>query len=199
MECLKCNKKNKKIYEKINYTKLLIVVIVCIIFFTISFYYIGEKRDINNSLRVASIISILLGASSIIGDIIDNRDRMFIIDNDNIGYIEIHKEKVSGPYLKDEEYFKIINKKGIEEVFKNNHLYEGIDKGTITSIISIKKKYNRMVVKANVIEKMWKSSSSYTISKLYVVEKERKKKIIIPNDLDNYEELYKKITIKNKM
>ena len=90
MECLKCNKKNKKLYEKINYTKLLLVIIISFVFFTISFYYIGEKRDIGNSIRVASIISILLGASSIMGDIIDNRNRIFILDDDNIGYIEIH-------------------------------------------------------------------------------------------------------------
>ena len=46
-----------------------------------------------------------------------------------------------------------------------------------------------MVVKAKVIEKEWKSASFYTISKLYVVEKEKTKKLIIPNDVDNYEKL----------
>ena len=196
MEFYKSNRKNKKIYQKINYTKLLLVIIISFTILTISFYFIGEKRDINNSLRVSSIISLLLGACSIMGDLIDNRNRIFVVDKDTIGYIEIHTEKVSGPYLSDEEYFEIVNKKGIEEVFKNSHLYEGIDKGIITSIISVKRKYNRMVVKAKVVEKEWKSASIYTISKLYVVEKEKTRKIIIPNDFDNYEKLYIKM---NKM
>ena len=199
MEYFKSNKKNKKIYEKINYTKLLLVIIISFVFFSIAFYYVGGEKDGYNNLRVASIISLLLGVSSVVGDLIDNRNRIFIIDKDDIGYIEIHTEKVSGPYLSDEEYFGIINKKGVEEVYKNNHSYEGVDKGIITGIISVKRKYNRIVVKANVIEKIWKSSSITTISNLYVVEKEKKKKIIIPNDFNNYEKLYKKMIENKKM
>ena len=199
MKFYRSNKKNKRIYEKINYTKLLLVITISFLVFMISFYYIGKKRDINNSIFEASIISILLGTGSIIGDLVENRNRIFVVDNNYIGYIDIHTEKVGGPYLKDEEFYELIDKHGIKEVFLNNHQFEGIDKGIIKSIISVKKKYNRIVLKAVVDSKEWRSSSLYTISKLYLKDILKKRKIIIPNDFDNYEELYKNIIKKKNM
>ena len=199
MEIYKSDRKNKKIYEKINYTKLILVIIIPFIVLSIIFYYIGGKQDIGTSIHEAIVVSFLLGIASFIGDLLDNRNRIFVIDKDTIGYIDIHTEKVGGPYLKDDEFWECVNKQGIIEVYKNNYKYEGIDKGIIKSIISIKKKYNRIVLKVNVSTKEWRSSSAYTISKLFVVEKEKKKKIIIPNDFDNYEKLYNFLLKKSKM
>ena len=199
MEIYKSNKKNKKIYEKINYLKLVLVIIITLITLTIAFYFIGGKQDIGNSISKSIIVSLLLGFGSIIGDLIDNRNRVFIIDKDELGFIDIHTEKIGGPYLKDEDFWEILNKHSIEEVYRNNYQYEGIDKTIIKKVISIKKKYNRIILKADVTTKEWKSSSTYTISKLYVVEKEKRKKIIVPSDFDNYEKLYKKILKKNEM
>ena len=199
MEIFKSNRKNKKLYQKINYTKLLLVIIIPLIVLSIFFYFVGGKQNIDTSIYKSSLVSLLLGLGSFFGDIVENRSRIFLIDKNNIGYIDIHTEKVGGPYLKDNEFFDIVNKHGIEEVFKNNHNYEGIDKTIIKNIISVKKKYNRIVLKANVVTKEWKSSSIYTIAKLYIVEKERKKKIIIPNDYDNYDKLFKILTKKNEI
>ena len=199
MEIYKSNRKNNKIYQKINYVKLLLVIIIPLIMFTIIFYYIGGKQDIGNSIHEACVISLLLGLASIVGDFIDNRSRIFVIDKDTIGYIDIHTEKVGGPYLRDDDFFECVNKYGATEVYNNNYKYEGLDKGIIKDIISIKKKYNRIVLKANISTKEWESSSKYTISKLFVVEKERKKTIIIPNDFDNYVKLYNFLLKKSKM
>jgi len=199
MKTYKSNRKNKKISEKINYVKLLLVLIIPLIIFTSFFYYIGGKRDIGTSIQAAAKISLLLGIGSIVGDLIENRNRIFIIDKEDLGYIDIHTEKVGGPYLKDREFYDIIDKHEVEEVYKNNYQYEGIDKGVIKSIISLKKRNNRIVVKARVLEKVWKSASAFTITKLYIVEKEGKRKIIIPNDFDNYNELYNELLKKSKI
>ena len=199
METFKSNRKNKKIYENINYIKLLLVIIIPLMILSTFFYFIGGKQDLGYSIHEALVVSLLLGLTSIIGDLIDNRSRIFIINKDEIGYIDIHTERVGGPYLKEEEFWNSVDKHGIEEIYNNNYQYEGIDKTVIKSIISVKKKYNRMVVKANVVTKEWRSSSVCSITKLYVVEKEKKKKIIIPSDFDNYEKLYKSIIKKNKI
>ena len=192
MKIYRSNKKNKRIYEKINYIKLCLVIIVPFILLSIIFYYIGGREDIVIGIKKSLLVSLLLGVGSIVGDLIDNRSRVFLI-GDEIGYIDIHSEKVGGAYLRDDDFWDILDKNEIIEVYTNNYKYEGIDKNIIKRIISVKKKYNRMVIKANVLTKEWKSSSIYTISRLFVVEKERIKKIIIPSDFDNYDDLYKNL------
>lgn len=199
MEYFRSNKNNSKIYEKINYIKMLIVIVVSFLLFTLFLYYIGKQQNLDRAVITSLIIALLLGIGSIIGDILENRSRVFVIKKDELGYLEIHTEKVGGAFLRDKEYDEALDKFGIEEIYNNSYKYEGIDKGIINDIISIKKKYNRIVVRANVVEKQWRTSSFFTISKLYVVEKEKKKKLIIPNDYDNYNKLFKKMKTKEKI
>ena len=193
MEYFKSNNKNNKLYNKINWIKLLIVFVVSFIIFSLFFYYIGNSKDIDSTIINSIIISILLAIWSILNDILQNRTRIFVCNEKEIGYIEIHEEK-TGKFLRDYEFQELIDKTDIKDIYSNNHLYEGIDKGIIKNIIKIKKKYNRTVLEANVIEKSWKSASRVSITKLYLVDKEYKKKFIIPNDYDNYEKLYKKLS-----
>ena len=193
MEYFKSNNKNNKLYNKINWIKLLIVFVVSFIIFSLFFYYIGNSKDIDSTIINSIIISILLAIWSILNDILQNRTRIFVCNEKEIGYIEIHEEK-TGKFLRDYEFQELIDKTDIKDIYSNNHLYEGIDKGIIKNIVKIKKKYNRTVLEANVIEKSWKSASRVSITKLYLVDKEYKKKFIIPNDYDNYEKLYKKLS-----
>lgn len=199
MEIFRSDKSNSKIYEKINYIKMLIVIVLSFLLFTLFLYYIGKQQNLDRAVITSFVISLLLGIGSVIGDILENRSRVFCIDKDEIGYLELHTDQVGGAFLRDKEYEDTLEKNGILEIYKNIQKYEGIDKGIIKNVISIKKKYNRMVVKAIVLEKQWKTSSFFTISKLYVVEKEKSKKIIIPNDYDNYNKLYKKLKTKEKV
>ena len=193
MEYFKSNNKNSKLYNKINWIKLLIVFVVSFIIFSLFFYYIGNSKDIDSTIINSIIISILLAIWSILNDILQNRTRIFVCNEKEIGYIEIHEEK-TGKFLRDYEFQELIDKTDIKDIYSNNHLYEGIDKGIIKNIVKIKKKYNRTILEANVIEKSWKSASRVSITKLYLVDKEYKKKFIIPNDYDNYEKLYKKLS-----
>ncbi len=191
MEYSKSKKSNSKILNKINYAKTLLIFFVSFILFGLVLYYIGNNQDLNNSIGTSLVIALLLSFGSILGDIYDNRDRIIVFDKKDLGYIEIHKEKNGGAFLKELEYDRAVNKYGVEDIYINNDLYDGIDKGIIKEVLSLKKEYNRIVVKANVIEKQWNSSGFLTISKLHIVEKEYVKKIIIPNDYDNYEKIYK--------
>lgn len=190
MKFLKSNSKNQKFYNKINYIKLLIVFIVSLIAFFLFFYYIGQSKNLDNAIFVSIAIATLLSIGSIISDLSENRDRIFVINKKELGYIEIHKDR-AGRFLKYNEYYDALDKYDNEEIYKENHLYEGIDKGVIKSVKSIKKKSNRMVVKANVESKEWKAAGKIMINKLYIVEKEYTKKFIITNDYDEYESLYK--------
>ena len=193
MEYCRSNKSNEKIYNKINYTKMLLVFFISFILLSFIFYYIGNKQNLDNSIITSLIIAILLSVGSVLGDLFDNRDRIFVFDKNDLGYIEIHKEKNGGPFIKDMEYDKAIDKYGVKDIYKNTNLYDGIDQGVIKNVVSLKKKNNKIVVVANVLEKQWKSSGFLTISKLHIVEVEYEKKMIIPNDYDNYEKIYKKL------
>ena len=191
MDYCRSNKSNEKIYNKINYSKMLLIFFVSFILFSFIFYYLGNKQNLDNSVITSLIIALLLSLASFLGDLFDNRDRIFVFDKKDLGYIEIHKEQNGGPFIKNLEYDKAIDKYGVKDIYKNSNLYEGIDKGIIRNVISLTKKNNRIIVKANVLEKQWKSSGFLTISKLRIVEKEYEKKMIIPNDYDNYEKIYK--------
>ena len=191
MECCKSNKSNERIYNKINYLKMLLVFFISFIGFSLFFYYIGNKQNLDDSVTTALIISLLLCLGSILSDLFSNRDRIYIFNKKEFGYLEIHKEKNGGAFLKELEYDKAVNKYTPEDIYENTNLYEGIDKGIIKDVISVEKKSNKIVAKATVVEKQWESSGFFTISKLYLIEKEYVKKFIIPNDYDNYEKIYK--------
>ena len=173
------------------YNVMLLVFFVSFILFSLVLYYIGNQQDLDNSVVTSLIIALLLSFASILGDIFDNRDRVYVFNKKEFGYFEIHKEKNGGAFLKELEYDKAIDKYGMEDIYKNNNLYEGIDKGIIKEVISLKKRFNKIIVKANVEEKQWKATGVFTISNLYIENNEYEKKIVIPNDYDNYEKIYK--------
>ena len=69
-------------------------------------------------------------------------------------------------------------------------------------MLSVKKKSNKIVVVALVKSKEWVPMGRITIKKLSLENKNKEKKIVIQNDFDNYDKLYKlfeeKIIKKNK-
>lgn len=190
MEVFKCNKNNVKWYKKINWAKILLIFVISFFVFYFFFYYISSGNDLNKIVFTSIVISLLISLYYVLSDLIENRDRIFFINKRDLGYIEIHKE-LSGKFLSSSEFDKIIRKEDIEEIYLKNYLYEGIDKGIIKSIKYAKKKSNCIVLKANVEEKVWKSTSRFTISKIYLTNRKRIKKIIIPNDYEEYNKLYK--------
>lgn len=196
MEIFKYNKTNTKWYKKIDWIRLLLGFIISFFIFFMFFYFISNSNNTDEIFFTSLIISFLIVIFFFFDDLIENRDRVFIQDGKTFGYIEIHKE-LSGKFLRTSEFYNILNKEDIEEVFEKNYLFEGIDKGEIESIESIRKKANCIVIKAKVKEKKWKSTSRFFISKVYVVEDLYKKKMIIPNDYDNYNIIYKNLKKRN--
>lgn len=194
MEIYKSNRKNSKIYKKIDYLKLLIIIVVSFTLFTLFFYYIGRQQKLGDSILTSILVTLLISLGSIISDILENRVKVFLSDRKELGYIEIHNENFGGPFVSDREYQEVLKKYDIEEIYKDNSQYEGIDKGVIKKVLKIKKRFNKTVVKAEVDLKEWKSSSFISIVNLFIKEKTCIKKIIIPNDYDNYEKLYKKLS-----
>lgn len=190
MEVFKCNKKNNKWYKRIDYIKLLLVLVISFSLFYVFFYYIGGKGNSDNALLTASIMTLLVLLLIFFNDLIENRDKVILLDDDKIGYIELHKE-ISGKFLRSYEFEETIKKEDIEKIYTKNHLFEGVDKGEIIKVLKVKKKANCLVIKAKVKAKEWKSTSRLVISNPYLVNKEYIKRIIIPNDFDNYNRLYK--------
>ena len=110
MEIFRSHKKNVKIYNKINYIKLLLVFSISFLLFSLFFYYIGREQNLDRSVLTSFAIAILLCVGSIIGDLIDNRSRIFLLNKDKLGYIEIHKDSLGGEYLRENEYFEVVDK-----------------------------------------------------------------------------------------
>lgn len=194
MEVFRYNKNNSKWYKKIDWIKILVIFIISFFIFFLFFNAIGNDTD--KALFTSFFVSFLISFNYVLSDLIENRDRVFILDKSTLGYVEIHKE-LSGKFLRTNEFYSILRKEDIDDIFNKNYLFEGIDKGEILSINYIKKKSSCIVVKANVKEKRWKSISKFFISKVYLVEKKYKKKIIIPNDLDEYSKIYRFLKERN--
>lgn len=194
MDYYRSNAKNTKIYNKINYLRLLIAFLTSFILFALLFYFIGNSQNLVSSLTTSLVISLLISLGYIISDLSENRDRVYIIKKNELGYIEMHKEKSGGAFVKEMEYDRALDKYSVEEIYKDNSSYEGIDKGIIKEVVSIKEKSNRLIVEAKVSEKQWVSSSFFFVSNLHLVDKEYVKTLIIPKDYDNYEKLYKTLS-----
>ena len=190
MELFRYNKENVIWYKKIDWIKVLLSFILSFFLFFMFFYYISNQSNIESVFFTSFLIGFLIAFNTYLSDLLENRDRVFILDKKSLGYLEIHKE-ISGKFLKTSDFYNILNKEELEDLYNKNYLYEGIDKGEIKNICFIKKKPNCIIIKAYVKEKRWKSTSKFVISKVYIIEKNYKKKIIIPNDFDEYNKLYR--------
>jgi len=198
MKIFKYNKSNSKWYKKIDWVKLLFIFSFSFFLSFLFFYSISNQSNTEKSLFTSIIISLLISLNYFLNDLIENRDRVFILDGHCFGYVEIHKELSGGKFLKTNDFYNIINKEEIEDIFFKNYLYEGIDKGEIESVKYLKKKSNCIILKANVKEKRWKSTSRFVVSKIYLIEKKYEKKIIIPNDFGEYNKIYNILKERNE-
>ena len=192
MKIYKSNRKANKWYEKINWLRLVLLLLS---FFAFSFAILSilaQMKDIENALKVSILISLLVGIESVLIDILEHRDRIYFINKNKITYIEIHDDK-DGKIYTHLTYYKMLNGKDLEEVHNNIDKYEGIDKGEIIEVKSIKKKCNRTIVKAKVKAQEWDVVGKFTISKMTLNEVEKEKTFIIMNDYEGYSELIEKI------
>lgn len=201
MEEFRCNKKNNKWYKKIDWKRAIIYYIILFIICFLVFYWLGKDKYISNAIFTSIIISFLIILEFVLNDLIENRKKIFYTEKNNIFYIELHDQK-DGKFISDTDFDEIIKNKKAKEVYNNISDYEGIDCGKIEKVLSVKKKSNKIVVVALVKSKEWVPMGRITIKKLSLENKNKEKKIVIQNDFDNYDKLYKlfeeKIIKKNK-
>ena len=190
------NKKNSKWYKKIDWIRLIIVSILLGLILFFLFNYLGLGKDVENAIKVSLLITLLIDIELLLADLIEDKNRIFVSENNKLFYIEIHDKK-DGKFLYDNEYKQIIKDVKPSDIIHNQKKFEGIDCGEIIDVKKISKRINRIIVKATVKEKQWKPYGKFTISKLEIVEKEYCKKIIISKSYDNFEKLSKIISEKN--
>lgn len=190
MEEFKSNKNNKKWYQKINWKKIIIIFTLVLLICFFAFNYLGRNKDIVSALTRSIIIASLIIIELIISDLVENRKKIIFLDKKDLFYVEIHDQK-DGKFISDTDFDMMIKNRKIKEVYNNIEDYEGIDCGHIKEVLSIRKDNNRLVVIANVNAKEWVPIGKITVKKLELQERNYNKKIIIPNDFDNYDELYK--------
>ena len=192
MKVYKSSRKINKWYEKISWLRLVVLVLSFFLFSTGLLSLLAQTKDMANTIRVSLIIALLIGLESILTDLLEHRDRIFFINKNKITYIEIHEDK-EGKIYTHSTYYKMLDGKKSEEVHNDIENYEGIDKGEILEVRSIKKKSNRTIVKAKVRVKEWDAIGRFTISKMVLNEREKEKTFIIMNDYEGYSELIEKI------
>ena len=190
MEEFKSNKNNKKWYQKINWKKIIIIFTIVLLICFFAFNYLGRNKDIVSALTRSIIIASLIIIELIVSDLVENRKKIIFLDKKDLFYVEIHDKK-DGKFISDTDFDMMIKNRKIKEVYNNIEDYEGIDCGHIKEVLSIRKDNNRLVVIANVNAKEWVPIGKITVKKLELQESNYNKKIIIPNDFDNYDELYK--------
>ena len=190
MEEFKSNKNNKKWYQKINWKKIIIIFTIVLLICFFAFNYLGRNKDIVSALTRSIIIASLIIIELIVSDLVENRKKIIFLDKKDLFYVEIHDQK-DGKFISDTDFDMMIKNRKIKEVYNNIEDYEGIDCGHIEEVLSIRKDNNRLVVIANVNAKEWVPIGKITVKKLELQESNYNKKIIIPNDFDNYDELYK--------
>ncbi len=190
MEEFKSNKNNKKWYQKINWKKIIIIFTIVLLICFFAFNYLGRNKDIVSALTRSIIIASLIIIELIVSDLVENRKKIIFLDKKDLFYVEIHDQK-DGKFISDTDFDMMIKNRKIKEVYNNIEDYEGIDCGHIKEVLSIRKDNNRLVVIANVNAKEWVPIGKITVKKLELQERNYNKKIIIPNDFDNYDELYK--------
>ena len=188
MKIYKYNKNSIKWYKKINYVGLIIIIILTFAISLLFFNYIGD--DFARALSTSIKVTILIFLYFFIGNFLEHRDTVYVVDKDKTKFIERQKG-VDGSILNNMEYKDVIDNTKESEILKNSEKYEGINTGTIEKVLKIRKSSNKAKVITNVKAKLWKIHGLFTIKKTELVEKEYKKKFVIYKDYDNYEELIK--------
>ena len=182
-------------YKKINWIKLITTILTIFTLFTLFFNYLGKNRDLEQALRTSFIISLLIGTDMVLKDLYSNKNIIIMKDKNKLEYIDLQDGK-DGKLISNLEYNDIIEKNNPKHIYDNIGKYQGLIRGEIKEIISVKKKNNCIKVKALVEEKRWKSIGKVVIKKLLLEEKKYYKTIIIKNDIEKYEEVYE-LFVKN--
>jgi len=188
MKIYRSNKKSNSLFRKINWIKIFIVLAII---FTISFSVLSllsQFKSLSNCIRTSSIIAVLIGLEFFLIDFYDNRDRIYFVNKNKISYIEIHEDR-DGKLLTNTEYRKYLEDATPKEIYENQEKFEGVDKGEIIEVISIRKRINKTVAKVKVKSKEWDCVGRFTITKMFLNDKEKTKKFIIMNDYEDYNEL----------
>lgn len=188
MKTFKYNKKNSKWYKKIDWIKIAFVSIILFLVLFVVLNSLQLGKDIILVLRTCLIIVFLIDFELCLNDVLENKKRIFLIDNDKISYVEIHDGK-DGKLLSDREYDEMIKNVKVESIFSKQKDFEGIDCGEIVEVLNLKKRMNGIKIKVKVKSKEWKPIGVLAISRLELVEKEYIKKMVISKDYSNFDEL----------
>lgn len=187
MKIYKCDKKSVKWYKKINYIVVFLIIAISIPIFMLIFNFFDNGNSINSVVRHSIIVTILILIDYISRQLLENRDKIFLVKNNKVSYIGIH-DSHDGKFLSDKEYYKMINESKPSDIYINIEKYSGIDKTDILEVLRFRKKYNGIKIMIKVSSKEWKARSFFS-SDIYLVDKEYNKKIFIPKDYEKYDEL----------
>ena len=190
MKIYRSNYNKLKWYKKINWIKLLTWIVILSVSLTLLLNYLGKGNDFERAITTSLLITSLIGVDIVLSDLFRHKSIILIEDKKELKYVDLQYGK-DGTYIPYYEYEEIITKDDPKEIYEKIDKYEGLTCGLIKDIIKIKKRSNALIIKANVKEKYWKASGTFKINKISLEEKEYKKKIIIKNDFQNYDEIYK--------
>ncbi len=184
--------KNKTIkwYKKIDFVWLFITTISVLVGTFLIFYFIGKGSNLSIAIKNSIIISFIIMINIILVNLLENRTTLYIFDK-KIKYLQLH-DAGDGKFLTDEDFNEVVNSSKPLDIYENIDKYEGIDCGEIIKILKIKKRSNKIVLVAEVNSKEWKLKGRFS-SDLVLINKNYRKKFIIPNDYENYDELYENL------
>lgn len=197
MKIYKSNYNKVKWYKKINWFKLILCIIILSVSITFILNYLSKGKDFERAIITGLIITSLIGIDIVLSDLFKFKSIILITDKKTIKYVDLQYGK-DGTYIPYYEYEETINKDDPIDIYEHIDRYEGINCGLIKDIIKVKKRFNSLKIIANVKEKYWKPHGTFKINKITLEEKEYKKKIIIKNDFQEYDEICKLLLKKSR-
>ncbi|MBR1385318.1 MAG: hypothetical protein IJ568_00660 [Bacilli bacterium] len=187
MKIYKCDRKSVKWYKKINYLVVFLIIAISIPIFMLIFNIFDNGDNINSVIRHSIIVTFLILLDYISRQLLENRDKVFLVKGNKVSYIGIHDSR-DGKFLSDKEYYDMLNETSPSEIYKNLEKYSGIDRTDIIEVLKARKKCNGVKLVVKICSKEWKARSFFS-SDIYLVDKEYNKKIFIPKDYEKYDEL----------
>ena len=178
-----------------------IITFIIVNFIAIPFFYflLGDSSNIVRSVLTSLVMSVLITFDYIYTKVITYEKKTVVIKNKEIYLIVIQKEtEFYGTDAKRKIDIDFNNSEEVNNIIKNHDKYLGISIYKVDKYDIIKEKKNKLIVRLYGIYTKWKYKEEKRKVSFDLIDKNRKIKLVIDNNYNNYEELIKYMKKKEK-
>jgi len=181
------------------YMPIITFIIVNLIAIPFFYFLLGDSSNIVRSVLTSLVMSVLITFDYIYTKVITYEKKTVVIKNKEIYLIVIQKEtEFYGTDAKRKIDIDFNNSEEVNNIIKNHDKYLGISIYKVDKYDIIKEKKNKLIVRLYGIYTKWKYKEEKRKVSFDLIYKNRKIKLVIDNNYNNYEELIKYMKKKEK-